>query len=352
MIFNDIVYDHIRTYPMMEPIDAVKLAYQSEFGPAHMISDIKHAEKMVERERAETKTKPAPLFCHIGNGYVRLDLSSEDAAIYSSSLIARIFAASASDVSGTREELLYKLEIIRGIAKEGAFSFSPADFDRYLEEYAAEGYPMVSHSSRYKEVYAPAYRVIKHDYVRFLPLLSSIEQKIANSVGEPVLVAIDGHAAAGKSTLARLICSVFDCNVIQMDDFFLPPSMRTDKRLNEAGGNVHYERFMEEVILPLKKNTAFSYGIFDCSVMSVKEKREVEPKILNIIEGSYSCHPFFQSPYDIQVFLDITQNEQMERILERNGSKMAERFREVWIPMENRYFEQFSVKEKCDFLFG
>ena len=119
---NDIVYDHIRTYPMMEPIDAVKLAYQSEFGPAHMISDIKHAEKMVERERAETKTKSAPLFCHIGNGYVRLDLSSEDAAICSSSLIARIFAASASDISGTREGLLHKLEIIRGIAKEGAFS--------------------------------------------------------------------------------------------------------------------------------------------------------------------------------------------------------------------------------------
>ena len=32
-----------------------------------------------------------------------------------------------------------------------------------------------------------------------------------------------------------------------MDDFFLPMELRTAERLEEPGGNVHYERFSAEV---------------------------------------------------------------------------------------------------------
>lgn len=352
MNFNRVLLTHIKEFPLMEPTDAVKLAYQNEFGPAHMISDLKGAAEMIERERAIVGTTNAPLFSSIGNGYARFNLSSYDANGFSTSLIARVFAASVkestTDTKGTMGGFLKKIDMIRDLSRDGVFSFTVAELDGYLAEYAKAEYPTVSHSVRYKEAYKPSYRVIKESYIPLLPLLSAIEKQ-NNSSGKPVLIAIDGHAAAGKTTLAKKISSVFDCNVFHMDDFFLPPSLRTKERLEEVGGNVHYERFMEEVITPLKKGKSFSYGVFDCSTMQINGNKEVEVKKLNIIEGSYSFHPYFDNPYDIRIFLDIAGDEQRKRITLRNGPEMAERFRREWIPMENRYFDSFRIRESCDF---
>ena len=36
--------------------------------------------------------------------------------------------------------------------------------------------------------------------------------------------------------------------------------------------------------------------------------------------------------------------------MERNGAKMFRRFVNEWIPMENRYFENMKIPEKCDFI--
>jgi len=55
---------------------------------------------------------------------------------------------------------------------------------------------------------------------------------------ERVIVAIDGRCGSGKTTLAALIAKEFDCSVFHMDDFFLPPGLRTPERLGEPGGNV------------------------------------------------------------------------------------------------------------------
>ena len=39
----------------------------------------------------------------------------------------------------------------------------------------------------------------------------------------PVIVAIDGPCAAGKTTLAGKLQAAYDCNLFHMDDFFLRP---------------------------------------------------------------------------------------------------------------------------------
>lgn len=335
---------------MMQPTDVIKLAYQSEFGPGHMISDVKRAEEMIERESASVEKSTVPLFTEIGDGFVRFDLSSKGADRISSSLLARIFAASASNTVGTMDRFLEKINLIRRLTMENAFAFTSAEFDVYLAEYASAGYPAVSHSQQYKDAYKPSYRVIRACYGEILPLLTAIEDLVNDSEKNCVRVAIDGHAAAGKTTLADLIASVFDCNLFHMDDFFLPPSLRTRVRMNEIGGNVHYERFAEEVLAPLTSSKEFSYGVFDCSVMDITERRTVSPKKLNIIEGSYSQHPYFGSAYNLRIFMDISPERQIGRILKRNGVAMAERFNREWIPMENKYFKQYRIKEGSHFV--
>ena len=78
-----------------------------------------------------------------------------------------------------------------------------------------------------------------------------------------VIVAIAGKCTSGKTTLASKLAQIYDCNVFHMDDFFLRPEQRTPERFAEIGGNVDYERFREEVLLPLKSGKAVSYRHFD-----------------------------------------------------------------------------------------
>ena len=158
------------------------------------------------------------------------------------------------------------------------------------------------------------------------------------STGKQIVIAIDGNCTAGKSTLASVLEKEYDCNVFHMDDFFLRPEQRTPERFAEVGGNVDYERFKEEILIPLQDGKQFSYRPFDCSTFTLANPVTVIPKQLNIIEGTYSHHPYFGNLYDLKVMLTVTPELQRERILQRPAF-LHQRFFEQWIPMENRYFE-------------
>ena len=167
-----------------------------------------------------------------------------------------------------------------------------------------------------------------------------------------ILIAVDGNAASGKSTLAARLSAYFapqcSVNVFHMDDFFLPPTLRTPERLGEPGGNVHYERFLDEVLAGLASGAPFSYGVFDCSVMALTHRVTVQPAALSIVEGAYSMHPYFRAPYDLRIFMSASAETQRTRILARNGASMLTRFETIWIPMENAYFSAFRIREQCE----
>ena len=63
-----------------------------------------------------------------------------------------------------------------------------------------------------------------------------------------VIIAIDGMTASGKSTLAEELSQIYNSPIFHADDFFLPMELRTEERLNEPGGNIHYERMKKEII--------------------------------------------------------------------------------------------------------
>jgi uridine kinase len=167
---------------------------------------------------------------------------------------------------------------------------------------------------------------------------------------ETVIVAIEGNSGAGKSTLAFELAGYYDCNIFHMDDFFLTDELRTKERLSEVGGNIDYLRFREEIIDGLLSGQSFSYRPYNCRRKVLEEPVCVFPKRLNIIEGSYSMHPTLVQYYDLSIFLYIDYEEQVRRILERNGPAMLKRFKEEWIPMENSFFEVMGIMEKCDII--
>lgn len=109
---------------------------------------------------------------------------------------------------------------------------------------------------------------------------------------------------------------------------------------------MHYERFLTEVLPNLRSGRPFSYRRFDCSRMTLGEEIPVGNNGYVFVEGAYSCHPVFGDYMDRRVFLDIDGKTQEERIRKRNGEDRLQDFLQLWIPLEEAYFQTFSVWEK------
>ena len=172
---------------------------------------------------------------------------------------------------------------------------------------------------------------------------------LREEVRRPFIIAIDGRCAAGKTTLAEKIQALTKCNVVHIDDFYLPFSQRTEARMALPGGNMDFDRLLEEVLLPLKNGRNALYRPYDChhdTFLAVKKLNAADP---TIIEGSYSCHPSLQKSYDLRVFLDISPQLQKIRLKERDPSSF-ESFQAVWIPREEYYFTVCKVRRCCDLL--
>lgn len=173
------------------------------------------------------------------------------------------------------------------------------------------------------------------------------EYRKRSPVGTGV-IALEGRSAAGKSTLAGELAALLGGAVVRMDDFFLPPALRTPQRLGTAGGNVHAERFAEEVLPHLRQGKPFGYRRFDCHVMDYAGVVEIPAVPVIIVEGAYSCHPLFGGYADLTVFCDIDPQEQERRIRARNGEVGWQIFRERWIPLEESYLKEYRIKENAD----
>ncbi len=163
------------------------------------------------------------------------------------------------------------------------------------------------------------------------------------------LVAIDGNSGSGKSTLAAQLAAASGATLFHMDDFFLPPQLRTEARLDTPGGNIDSERFEKEIIKGLEKGKTFSYRAFSCKNSSYIEKTAPHSTV-NIFEGVYSMHPDWQAELNLKVFLQIPPEVQQDRILHRSGPEQLKKFTELWIPLENRYFEFYGIRESCDYI--
>ena len=130
---------------------------------------------------------------------------------------------------------LAKTERVKELCASNELPFSVAEVDKFLVKWEKDNYPLFSHSDIYKQAYHPAYRVVFSIYSKLVPLLEKINQLQS----EGAVIAIEGRCGSGKTTLADILSELFEATVIHMDDFFLPPSLRTAQRLNEAGGNIH-----------------------------------------------------------------------------------------------------------------
>ena len=337
MDFINILKKHLSLYPLMKEEDIVKLAYQSAFGAAHFSGDLSATTKSIAEEMTVSKTCKTA-FEDIGEA-VRLELSSPVAKALGARLVARAFVFSAKNGNSNGKE-----RFLRYINEALPFA-NDTDALLSLASHALNSPP--SHSEIYKKEYEPHYRVISKKYAR--ALYAAVKIKEATEMSElPIVIAVDGPCASGKSTVASLLSYMFDADVIKADDFFLPPEKKTPERLSEPGGNIDRERFECEIIRGIMSGEAFTYRAYSCFDGSFSEKAVSGGKNI-IVEGSYSMRPEFRKAYDICLYSDAAPEICIERLRVRNPEKLN-RFIEEWIPLETEYFDFFGIKEAADYI--
>lgn len=323
--------------------DVYKFLYQSAFGCAHLAPAKQEAQAELQAEYARLKpaeTAVEPLdgpFARVPLGLLREGLDA--------GTLAGLFCASAEAAPVDKAAFRALLAAALRQAKQGALPFPAGALSEAFQSLAAQGFPAVRHSAVYRTAYRPAYRVIAQRFLPFLPLLARIDTLLKNG---PVLVAVDGGSASGKTELGAMLCALYGCTVLHMDDFFLRPQQRTPERYAEPGGNVDRERFLEEVLRPLKARKPIAYRRFSCQTMTLQPAQTLLPDRLTVVEGTYALHPDLAGYYDLSVFLEIDPQLQRERLSRRETPESLHRFMSVWIPLEQAYFDALCVPQRCD----
>ena len=344
--FIQIVKEHMERCSHMEPQDFGKLAFQSEFGPEHMMADRQQAESfLIEEWNSLPENNAAGIprggqesVLPVSESLCRFQLS-KCGSVDEVKLLAHLFISTAEEHKGTVEGLEEKLEQLKEL-------HIPS-----MEEWAAVwkqgGYPPVHHSRTYREAYQPHYRLIKKEYGDFFPVLSEIYRLIPRK--EPAVVAIDGRCGSGKTYLAELIGKLFSCNICHMDDFYMPLEKRRKNWMEIPAGNMDLQRFLAEVLRPVRAAEQVIYRPYHCRENNMDAAVKMPHCRLTVVEGSYSRHPILAAEYDLTIFLTCSREEQRRRLQVREGDHYPV-FENRWIPMEDNYFSHYSIKTGSHFV--
>lgn len=334
-LVSNLIY-HYQLYPESRKTDLLKMLYQAYYGPKHFFTE-SALDSIIQNIKQETSAinRPRQPYTILGNGLMRIDLGQrskqeiKDIAkgFWETAKMRFIHDYSFEECLEMFQELI-NLKIIE----------IPSLFEENLT-------PPYSHSKEFKTLYDPHYRLLHVSTVPPYLIVNDLKTKIAEllQTQDQVILAIEGPAASGKSTLAQYLAAHLKATVISTDDFFLPPKLRTKKRLKNPAGNIHYERLLKEVLVPLKQGKLTTYKRFDCTENSFKEVN-VTPNKIYIIEGVYSFHPVFQPFIDLLAYCEVDEETQKERLKARSTPEIYEAFLTKWLPLEKRYFPSQTFK--------
>lgn len=182
--------------------------------------------------------------------------------------------------------------------------------------------------------------------------MSNNIEKIKNIIEDksliaPGVIAIDGPCGGGKTTLANEIDRELGFNILHMDDFYLPFQKRDKNWMNIVAGHMDFERLIGNVLKPYREKRKTNYISYDCHSDKYLQEIPIDLSKILVIEGSYTSHPILDEYVALKIFVDIDKDEQVKRLTRRNPD-VVDKFLSMWVPFENRYFEDLKIKEKSD----
>jgi len=185
--------------------------------------------------------------------------------------------------------------------------------------------------------------------------MADIVDRIATlaSRKEPLLVALDGGAGAGKTTFTealadRLRASGLPTSVVKTDLFFRPVSERWAGAIDDMpiGYNLDWERLRNEVITPLREGRGTRFQLYDWEKDGPGRWQTQEPVGVVIIDGVFALRNELVSLYDLRIWLRCPRATRVSRLLGRGDTPQDEI--DDWLPVEDRYLEAHKPENAAD----
>lgn len=183
--------------------------------------------------------------------------------------------------------------------------------------------------------------------------ISAIEQQLEGR-DRPLLVGLDGRSGAGKSTLAAAVAQRLpSVAVIKGDEFYSGGAQEEwDERTAEEKSSVVIDwRRQLAVLESLGAGQAARWHCYDWEAFDgrlVVEPTVTPPADVVILEGAYSCRPELAAHLDATVLLLISDEERLERLLDRDGQTHRDDWLARWTEAEDHYFSTVRPPESFD----
>lgn len=163
--------------------------------------------------------------------------------------------------------------------------------------------------------------------------------------GGPLIVAIDGHGAAGKSTIAGLAAAAAGATLIHTDDFFVSPvppvgaGPATAGRAEAAralGRYYDWRRLRAQALEPLLARREVSFRRFDWDRGSGLDGTVCAvPADVILLEGVFSAAPAMADLVGRSVFVETPEPERLRRLRRRVP---PDAWDDTWLSAERGYF--------------
>ena len=161
---------------------------------------------------------------------------------------------------------------------------------------------------------------------------------------ERPIIAIDGPAGAGKTTLAHEICLALSpkmsVSVIHMDDLY----NGWDNALGEDLTSV-----LQYLAAQHRNISAAEIRRYNWTTSSFGESETIEPADLLILEGVGSADKSLQDELAALIWIDIDPEIGVMRVIARDGYQVEDEMKK-WLGTQQEYFSQHSTREKADFI--
>ena len=156
------------------------------------------------------------------------------------------------------------------------------------------------------------------------------------------LIAIDGRAGAGKTTLAARFFDELSVDktveVIHMDDLYNGWEKALDAGLTKT---------LESIVKSHHNKVVFEIEIFNWQLMSFDSKEEINPVDILILEGVGAGQKVVRDAGATLYWLDIDAEVGIQRVLNRDGNQIASQMKQ-WQILQEIHFIRDKTRENAE----
>lgn len=157
-------------------------------------------------------------------------------------------------------------------------------------------------------------------------------------LGNCHLILIDGPAGSGKTTLAALLQSELNAEVVHMDDIY--------EGWNNSLTPHIVSKLMTEVLSPIKSGLTASYQKFNWYTNELDQLVEISPNVL-IIEGVGAASTPIRNLANLVIWIEVESELGLKRVLERDGVGIESQMIK-WQKMEQNWHEKDQTRTAAD----